>query len=202
MYQAQILRIDKNSYLYRHMDVAINKKEASESKQFENLFHHHYEALVRYGFTILKATDEAEDVVQSVFLDMWNDRKKIDLFDQPRAYLYKGVYFKCLNLLKRQKVQEKFAGTISENHGPDVHESLEAEELQTKIQAAIDSLPEQCRKIFSLSRFESMKYHEIANELSISPKTVENQMGKALRVLRTALADFLYFIIFTIVTLS
>ena len=195
MNEAQILRIDRNSYLYHHMDVAINMKEASDSKQFEDLFNQHYDALVHYAYTMLKEMEEAEDVVQSVFLDFWNDRKKINFSDQPRAYLYKGVYFKCLNKLKRQKVIAKFESSRDEQFDHDAQSKLEATELQTKINEAIASLPEQCRKIFSLSRFELMKYHEIADELAISPKTVENQMGKALRIMRSALSDFLYFII-------
>ena len=161
-----------------------------EEISIEFLFHEHYEALVRYANTIIKDVDEAEDFAQSVFVDLWNDRNKIDIHTSHKAYLYKGVYFKCMNKLKRQKVESKF---IQRNPFQEAYQTdgLVADEIQKKITMAVNALPEQCRKIFSMSRFENLKYHEIAEKLSLSPKTIENQMGKALKIMRTSLQEYL-----------
>ena len=161
-----------------------------EEISIEYLFHEHYEALVRYAITMVKDKDEAEDFTQSVFVDLWNDRHKISIHTSHKAYLYKGVYFKCMNKLKKQKVESKYINQSNFNESYD-SDGLIADELQKRINSAISSLPDQCRKIFSMSRFESMKYNEIAEKLSLSPKTVENQMGKALKIMRSSLQEYL-----------
>jgi RNA polymerase sigma-70 factor (family 1) len=199
MHQLQINLIN-NPYLYSSMEEVINTELTIEQK-YESLFINHYEALVRYANTMLSNVEESEDMVQSTYLELWKDRSKINFTEEVKAYLYKGVYFKCMNKFKHDKVHVKYINRQSNQAEFTESDSLVENELQTKIDTAIDTLPEQCKKIFLMSRIDNKKYNEIASELSISPKTVENQMGKALKVLRIALADFLHFIIITILTI-
>ncbi len=162
------------------------------------VFRDYYTPLVRYGNTFLKDTDETEDVVQQVFVSLWEKRTQLDIHTSVRAVLYRAVHNACLNRLKHQKVRRDYAGdwknTQSDSEQTDV---LEAAELQERINCAIEGMPEQCARIFKMSRFEQLKYQEIADQLGLSIKTIENQMGKALKIIREALKDYLpLFILF------
>ena len=162
------------------------------------VFRDYYTPLVRYGNTFLKDTDETEDVVQQVFVSLWEKRTQLDIHTSVRAVLYRAVHNACLNRLKHQKVRRDYAGdwksTQSDSEQTD---ALEAAELQDRINRAIEGMPEQCARIFKMSRFEQLKYQEIADQLGLSIKTVENQMGKALKIIREALKDYLpLFILF------
>jgi RNA polymerase sigma-70 factor (ECF subfamily) len=135
-----------------------------------------------------------EEIVQNVFYKLWEKRELIEIELSPRAYLYKAVYHDCLNHLKHKKVRSAHAMHVV-RHSSDRVENTSGKvlqsELQTHIHAAMNELPEQCRTIFHMSRFEGLKYQEIADAMGLSVKTIENQMGKALRILRQKLVDFL-----------
>jgi RNA polymerase sigma-70 factor (family 1) len=167
---------------------------AGDLKTFEMVFRDYYKPLVQYGNTLLKDPDETEDVVQQVFVSVWEKRTQLDIHTSIRALLYKAVHNACLNRIKHYKVRAvhaeewkatQFAGT------DDASELLQADELNGRIQQAVETMPEQCARIFKMSRFEQLKYQEIADELGLSIKTVENQMGKALKIVREALKDYL-----------
>ncbi|WP_373520149.1 RNA polymerase sigma-70 factor [Aquiflexum sp.] len=165
---------------------------------FEMLFKTHYPALCRYATAYLSDRDDAEEVVQATFIGFWEKRKNIHVDSSLKAYLYRSVRNACLNEVKRQKVRLQYANAlIAEGEKfsePSDHLTIKTE-LETKIHEALQSLPEQCRLIFKMSRFEELKYQEIADQLRISIKTVENQMGKALKLMRIKLKDYLPFII-------
>ena len=155
-------------------------------------FKEHFKALHAYAFTIIRDGDNAEEIVQNVFFKLWEKKEQIDQIDSIKAYLYRATYNESLNFLKHTRVRAAYETfvktTTSEGSATDI---LSVKELQAKIDTALNDLPEQCRTIFQLSRFEELKYREIADQLNLSIKTVENQMGKALRVLREKLADHL-----------
>lgn len=161
---------------------------------FEMLFKTHYKALHAYATVILKDEDDAEEIVQQLFLKFWEKRDLLNVQTSLKAYLYKCVYHDSLNYLKHQKVKSKYEDFTQyrmDNVYAPAGNRLELSELQSQINLALNDLPEQCRTIFQMSRFEELKYREIADELGLSIKTVENQMGKALRIMRIKLADFL-----------
>lgn len=165
---------------------------------FEQLFKAHYKALHTYANMLLKDVDVAEEVVQSMFLKLWEKRDLLDVQTSAKAYLYKCVYNDSLNLLKHEQVKSKyqdFTVRTMNTHHQAASNRVELSELQKELQLAIEALPEQCRIIFQMSRFEELKYKEIADRLGISIKTVENQMGKALKILRLKLVDFLVLIL-------
>ncbi|MFN0292776.1 RNA polymerase sigma-70 factor [Pedobacter helvus] len=161
---------------------------------FEQLFKAHYRALHAYANMLLKDVDIAEEVVQSMFLKLWEKRDLLAVQTSIKAYLYKCIYNDSLNLLKHEQVKSKYQNftvhTMNTHHEP-ASNRVELFELQKALQLALNALPEQCRLVFQLSRFEELKYKEIAERLGISIKTVENQMGKALKILRLKLVDFL-----------
>lgn len=165
---------------------------------FEETFRKYYQSLCNYANSILKEMDEAEEVVQNLFLSIWEKRIDLEISISLKSYLYRAVHNHCLNRIKHLKVREEYqqyAVNFYDASYESVSQTVMKNELETKIEEAIRKLPEQCRLIFQMSRFEELKYHEIAEQLEISPKTVENQIGKALKILRVELAEYLPLII-------
>ena len=166
----------------------------TEEKVFEEVFKTHFKALHSYAYTILKDDVIAEEMVQNVFFKVWDKKVQADIETSLKAYLYRAVYHESLNYLKHQKVKsahQVYAMHSTEHSVNLAEKKLLHKELESKLQSAINDLPEQCRTIFQLSRFEQLKYREIADTLGLSIKTVENQMGKALKILRLKLVEFL-----------
>ncbi|MEZ4941230.1 MAG: RNA polymerase sigma-70 factor [Saprospiraceae bacterium] len=167
--------------------------QLGDEAAFEAVFRRWYEPLCRYACRLADGDmDEAEDVVQQAFVKLWEYRAKLQVAWSLKAYLYKAVHNACLNRLRSRQVQSKYLDFTAQQ--PDTMLTQPDDttpELRERFQQALDSLPPQCRHVFELSRFEALKYREIADQLGISIKTVETQMGKALRVLRVQLADYL-----------
>ncbi|MFT6879583.1 MAG: RNA polymerase sigma-70 factor (ECF subfamily) [Psychromonas sp.] len=161
---------------------------------FEAVFRTYYEDLSRYAFSILRKKEESEDLVQQVFVNFWEKREQTIISGSLKSYLFRSVHNQSLNLIKHEKVKANYvehSQYFDTKFHSEVEEELEGKELESKIAEAIDTLPNQCRKIFIMNRMESLKYKEIADQLDISIKTVENQIGKALKVLRGSLASYL-----------
>ncbi len=160
---------------------------------FETVFKTHFKNLHTYAFSILRDDAAAEEVVQQIFYKLWEKREQIQIQHSLTSYLYRAVYNESLNCLRHAKVRATHrAATLRGNTDEaTTGDPAAIKELQRKIEIAMNELPEQCRTIFQLSRFEDLKYKSIAAQLGISVKTVENQMGKALRLLRSKLSEFL-----------
>jgi RNA polymerase sigma-70 factor (ECF subfamily) len=161
---------------------------------FEQVFKEYFKNLHAYACTILKDEAAAEEIVQQVFFRLWERSDGLTISGSLAAYLYRSVHNGSLNYLKHQKVRAAYrqhAGYMKENANEHGGKNLSLKELETRLADALNELPEQCRTIFQLSRFEELRYKEIAERLNLSVKTVENQMGKALKILRTKLADYL-----------
>lgn len=175
-----------------------NEIQALTEEAFESLFKTHFKELCFFAQRYVKDIETARELVQESFVALWEKRLNIDVSKSVRAYLGSSVYNKCLNYLRDNK---KFNKDIlaAEQLYPmnNKHESdiLVFKEIKNKIDNSIDELPEKCKEIFVLSRYENLKYHEIADKLNISVKTVESQMSKALQHLRYRLAEFLTLLI-------
>jgi RNA polymerase sigma-70 factor (ECF subfamily) len=161
---------------------------------FEEVFRAHFKGLHAYAFTMVKDDMAAEEIIQGIFCRLWEKTGRLEVEQSITAYLYRAVYNESLNYLKHLKVRAAYQSYKQHTmHHRDDSSSAKVllHDLEEKLGAALQELPEGCRTIFQMSRFEELKYQEIANRLNISVKTVENQMGKALRLLRLKLADFL-----------
>lgn len=160
---------------------------------FEALFKGSFRELVTYAYSLLNDQPMAEEIVQQVFYKVWEKKEYLVFDTSVKAYLYKSVYHDCLNLQKHRKVRQEYARHIMQTGTGEADErgDISGKEMGRRIQSAISSLPEQCRLIFQLSRFEELKYREIADRLQLSVKTVEAQMGKALKQLRILLGDYI-----------
>lgn len=175
---------------------AFVKEKLSNSNAIEQYFFEYFEALHRYAYTLLNDNDDAKDVVQQIFMHLWEKKETLSITQSVRAYLYTTTHNHCLNRIKsrqtRQRHYQQFA-TGQDHATSDNEEQLSVRALKQEVLSAMDELPEKCREVFYKSRFEEKTYPEIAKELEISVKTVEAHMGKALRLLRTRLSDKTYF---------
>lgn len=165
---------------------------------FNELYKQHYFSLRSYARLLLHE-EEAEDVVQDVFFNIWIHRDALDASLSVRGYLLRAVYHTALNVIKRKGLQENYGNTYKEEieemgrrsyYNPDASDiigRLYAQDLRAEIQAAIDSLPPRCRQVFSLGYLYDMSGKEISRKLGISLSTVENHMHSALKVLREKL---------------
>jgi RNA polymerase sigma-70 factor (ECF subfamily) len=141
---------------------------------------------------MVKDHDMSEDIVQDLFVKLWMEREKINIENSLNGYLFRAVHNKCIHYLDHKKVMNKHAEEISAelNRRPeDPAEILDYAERQSAIAGTLEKLPERCSKIFCMNRFEGIKYIEIAKKLSISVKTVEANMGKALKEFRKELTQ-------------
>lgn len=188
-----------NSVDFSEKNVFDSIKEGNASA-FEMIFRTYYQSLCNYAYSFLSDKDEAEEVVQATFITIWEKRASVSIDTSFKSYLYRAVRNSCLNVIKHEKVKQQHASyqvAYSESSVESVSQAVQASELENKIQEAMKVLPEQCRLVFQLSRFEELKYAEIAEQLQISVKTVENHMGKALKIMREQLKDYLpLFLIF------
>jgi len=178
---------------FQDEQIALRLSKRDEAA-FEQVFKTHYKNLHAYAFTILKDEDEAEEMVQQVFFKLWERSEHLSFSGPIAAYLYRAVHNESLNFIKHQKVKaghQLHVAYSMKNKAEQASPKMIRKELENKFREALNELPEQCRTVFQLSRFEDMKYKEIADKLDISVKTVENHMGKALKLLRTKLVDFL-----------
>ncbi|HEY5750873.1 MAG TPA: RNA polymerase sigma-70 factor [Chryseolinea sp.] len=176
------------------VDQLIITLKTGDITAFEMLFRTYYQPLCNYAYTFVQDRDEAEEIVQSTFLNVWEKRDNLSIHTGVKPYLYAMVRNASLNVLKHEKIKQQHVTmelAVAERSVESVTRTVMASELETKIYKAMDKLPEQCRLVFKLSRFEELKYSEIAEQLNISIKTVENQMGKALKIMRDQLKDYL-----------
>ncbi len=158
----------------------------------ELLFKQYYGMVYQTVFRLVHSEAACKDLCQETFLEIWKRRKKLRINTSLQAYLARTAVNKTLNYIRDNRKHLSNPPTIDTPElAPDPARSLGAGELQEKINAAIDGLPERCRLVFVLSRFEDLSYQEIADNLGISTKTVENQIVKALSILRTALKPYL-----------
>lgn len=161
---------------------------------FEMIFKEYYQTLCRYANSFLNDREEAEEVVQASFLTIWEKRSTLFITTSLKAYLYQAIRNRCLNVIKHEKVKQQHAkheAVMTVSHYEATSNTVLSNELEQKIYLAMQALPEQCRLVFKLSRFEELKYQEIADQLNISVKTVENQIGKALKIMREQLREYL-----------
>jgi RNA polymerase sigma-70 factor (ECF subfamily) len=166
---------------------------------FRDIFHNNYQPLCHLSLHYLQDEDEAKGVVQDAFMKLWEMRDDLEVSSNIRNFLFTIVKNNCLNILKRRQILLKHHEKIRWMEMHYQYESLskmsdnylEIQELEEKIAEAVRNLPEHCRIVFEMSRFEDLKNREIAEKLGITQKTVEAHLTKALKILRNELKDYL-----------
>lgn len=166
---------------------------------FSELYLIYYPKLVRFAKEFVMSEEDAENIIQDVFADLWEKRESMDHIENINAYLFRLVRNRCLDYLKHKVFEQKYVENVQASFEVelnlkmqsldrfDVLDIYEGNEMEKLVREAINSLPKKCRAIFLLSRMEGLKYREISERLGISVNTVECQMGIALKKLRVML---------------
>lgn len=160
--------------------------------QFQQEFSHYYEPLCNYAYTILKEAHACEDIVQDIFMHVWEKKQNLVGDTGLRYYLFTAVRNNCLTWLQRNKrsMVTPLTGQEPQQAAPDQYATEKVEtDFNSLLQSALEKLPPKCREVFLLSRMGRLTYQEIAETQGISIKTVENQMGKALKIMRNFIRE-------------
>lgn len=165
-----------------------------KKKILESLFDQYFNCLVVHASKYIKSYAEAEEIVQDIFVKVWNEMNNFPDDINYKAYLFRSVQNSCFNYIKHKKVIEKHKKHTA--YSQNFFDNQEEPEIYEAVDKAINELPEKCYEIFVMSRFEELKYHEIADTLGISQKTVEKYMTKSLKLLKEKLKDFIPVIFF------
>jgi len=180
--------------LEQDVNIATQPVAINDVADFEKLFKSHYSQLCSYANLFLNDPDASEDIVQEVFFKLWKNRAELSINTTIKSYLFRAVRNGCLNVIDHLSIRDAYKvfneEDINRSQENPIDETV-VSELEQRIKETIDQLPTERRKIFILSRYEGLKYREIAEQLNISVKTVENQMYQALRFLREKLVDYL-----------
>lgn len=173
--------------------IRIEDIKSGNIKEFELLFREFYKPLLIHANRILQDGQEAEEVVQNLFFNIWKNRQDLSINISVNSYLYSAVRNNCLQFIKRQKIKTKYEQYLLSYSADSIEpiEYLEYNELHNKLYQVMNDLPERCQEIFKLNRFQGLKYQEIADQLKISIKTVEANMSKALKHFRKNLNEFM-----------
>ena len=170
----------------------LERIKSGNASYYEELFRKYYRPLCLFVFKYLRDPDEAEEIVQEMFVRIWQKKEDLVIATSLKSYLYQAVRNICLNHLKHEAVKLEYQkNSIDSSSTANVSDTLVALELEVRIRETLDKLPTERKRIFLMSRNEGLKYREIAEKLNISVKTVENQMSKALKFLKSELIDFL-----------
>ena len=167
-----------------------SKVKKGDGVAFEQIFKRYYNDLARYCYSLVRDETAAEEITQEVFIYLWEKKDTIEISSSLKSYLFSAVRNKSINYIKYELPRQRILIDLSDTvlvEGTIFHEKNDIKRLKKKIQVSINQLPEKCKQIFLLSRYGGMTYKEIAEELELSVKTVENQMSIALKKLRESL---------------
>jgi RNA polymerase sigma-70 factor, ECF subfamily len=162
-----------------------------DTKSFEHLFKSNYKALCNFAFRYVEDKDDAEEIVQETFVYIWNNKSEADFHTDNIAYLYSAVKNRCLNHIKHLSIREVYKSHVTFHHSESATSNMDIFDLEDKIEKGLKNLSEKCREVFLSSRYEGLKNKEIAEKYDISVKTVENQIGKALKHFSEYLKDYI-----------
>ena len=157
-------------------------------QEFKKLFEQYYNPLCNFACTILYDSNKAEDAVQDVFVKMWQKKEKVGELEYVKSYLFTATRNKCIEYLRKLKLDRKLSEQnekrLEMSSSMNIDDEAEKYVLKEKLFNSIRQLPPKCQEVFTMSKINGLTYSEIADELGISPKTVDNQIGRALRLLR------------------
>lgn len=173
----------------------IEKLRLDDINAFKKIYETFWDRLFYSAYIRLNSLEETEDILHDLFLDLWNNRSKINIKKSLSAYLFTSLKYKIFRLYDYKSVREKHKDKISSEESYSLENNIELDELYDLIEQSVEILPEKCKVVFKLSRFQGLTTKEISEELNISPNTAQNHINKALKILRGKL-DKKYFTFF------
>jgi RNA polymerase sigma-70 factor, Bacteroides expansion family 1 len=184
------LKIKDNSY----EKVLLERLKEGDKTAFSCIFTVYYSDLVMFACIFTKNLDISEEIVQNIFVKFWEDRELLTINTSLKSFLLRAVRNRSIDWLRHLKIRDKYSADILETSSDfenDVENYVFASELEHQIEKALTKLPEEISNVFRMNRYDGLKYHEIAEKLNVSVRTIEVRIGKALHLLREHLKDFL-----------
>lgn len=172
----------------------IERLKAADPEIFSRVFTAYYKDLVLFAFSFTHEKEDSEEIVQDVFVKLWEDREALNILSSLKSYLLKSVQNRCIDWHRHRKVIDQHSSYVAGNallYEYDTDNYILCSELEDQISKAIARLPGQLRETFEMSRLEGFKYHEIADKQKVSVRTIEVRISKALKILRDSLIDFI-----------
>ena len=178
-----------------------------EEKAIKHIYDLYYDNMCLYAFTFLRDHDSSKDIVEEIFIQLWLKAKTVNIKTSLKNYLFRSVRNNCLKHIRDKERHEHAVGDYI-FHDPEILNPVSKEypisnlilrEIEEKIKKVLESLPAQCKKIFELSRFENLTYHQISKQLNISVSTVKTQMSRAFQKFREELSDYIPLIITSLI---
>jgi len=169
--------------------ILLEKLAEGDTSAFSSIFEVYYKDLVMFAFTFTKNSGDAEEVVQDVFVSLWEKRSELKLHGSLKSYLLKSVQNKCLDEIRRRKVRENFANDAEHQllYANDTEDYILYTDLQRQLDHLLAQMPDELAQAFRLNRFDGLKYREIAQQLNVSERTVESRISKVLQFLHKSL---------------
>jgi len=187
----------RNQYLHALNDdtnFLIGRLRNGEEAAYEVLFSEFYKVLTLFANKYLKDIEAAKELVQDLFVHLYERRENLDINSSLKSYLFRSTHNRCINYINSQKIRNKYAEHVnltSDSLDNSLEQQVSSAELEHAIYKAIGNLPPKCRSIFKMNRFEGLSNTEIADKLNLSKRTVETQISKALKILRVKLEPYL-----------
>jgi RNA polymerase sigma-70 factor (family 1) len=196
--------MSKKEFKYAEESLLIDLNKGSIDA-FEHIYQLYWSSLYNYAYNIIRNKVVCEEIIQETFFSLWTKREQLSITHSLQSYLYTAVKFQTLNYIRSEKVRKNYAdsftafGKVDYDNSNEEHTDLS--DLKTRIEREVAKLPEKCQQIFRLSRNEHQSVKKIADLLNISHKTVENQLTKALKHLRSSFGN-LYVSLIVLLSLS
>lgn len=184
--------MEKQDFIYEQILIA--KMKTGDRSAFSSIFSYYYPNMVSFASTFTKDADTSEEIVQDVFVQLWESRETLVITSSLKSFLLKTIQNRCINWLKHLKVRDRYNHFMVENSNTadlDTENYILKTELEGKLEQALQKLPKEVADAFRMNRYECKKYHEIAVIQNVSVRTIEVRIGKALSLLRESLKEYL-----------
>jgi RNA polymerase sigma-70 factor (ECF subfamily) len=171
----------------------MNVIKADNMFAFDELYKKYCKRIYKFGYSILKSQEETENLVQEVFLHLWENRHKVEKDSSVKSYIFTITYNSAISIIRKKSSEAKFieyVKSLQENYEEPVDIELEYNELADRLDEIVNTLPLRQKEVYLLHRVEGLKYKEIAERLNLSVNTIENHMARALKTIRFKLGNY------------
>jgi RNA polymerase sigma-70 factor (family 1) len=178
--------------------ILLEKLKNGDQTAFSTIFTRYYRDLTLFANSILHNTEHSEEIVQDVFVKLWENCDSLQIHSSLKSYLVKSVQNRCIDWIRHMKIRNRYGSEVLDNpviSANDAEEYVLYSELSGKIDTILEHLPEDVANTFKMNRYDGLKYHEIAEKLDVSVRTVEVRISKALQMLREKLGDYMVVLI-------
>jgi RNA polymerase sigma-70 factor (family 1) len=175
-------------------DEQLMKEIKADNKfAFDTLYKQYSKKLFKFGYSILKSTEETENLLQDVFLNLWENRQKVEKDASVKSYIFTIAYNSAISILRKKSKESQFIEyleSIQDTNMEPCDLDIEYKELSIKLDDIINELPQRQKEVYLLHKIDGLKYSEIAERLNISVNTIENHMSRALKTIRMKLGKY------------